>query len=296
MLENFWKDILQNEASFNDKAEWLQKLKKTYCRNVTVTNYNIDQKILDKVIKKIQINKAPGSDLINGYWYKSLTSYRYQLSALFNQQIHFDSPLPTLLSAAHTVLLPNSTERQIAKNYRPIACLNVMYKLYSSCINQYPMDHVYKNNIVTPEQVAGKKRVWGTVEQLLITKSILKEVRLMRRNLVTVWLDDRKAFNSVSHSLLHHALKLTKFPNHLLTEIKKLTESWYTKLNLNGKDDSIVSNVIRKITGICQGGSSSVIYFVLALNPLSHLLRSQSDMHMVRIVNINTPTTFLLTI
>ena len=26
MVENFWKDILQNEASFNDKAEWLQKL------------------------------------------------------------------------------------------------------------------------------------------------------------------------------------------------------------------------------------------------------------------------------
>ena len=98
ILENFWKDILQNEASFNDKAEWLQKLKKTYCRNVTVTNYNIDQKILDKVIKKIQINKAPGSDLINGYWYKNLTSYRDQLSVLFNQQIHFDSPLPRWLT------------------------------------------------------------------------------------------------------------------------------------------------------------------------------------------------------
>ena len=23
-VENFWKDILRNEASFNDKAEWLQ--------------------------------------------------------------------------------------------------------------------------------------------------------------------------------------------------------------------------------------------------------------------------------
>ena len=51
------------------------------------------------------------------------------------------------------------------------------------------MDHVYKNNIVTPEQAAGKNKVWGTVEQLLINKSILKEVRLMRRNLVTVWRD-----------------------------------------------------------------------------------------------------------
>ena len=74
-VEKFWKDVWQKEASFNDKAEWLQQLEKTYCRDVRATNYNIDPKMLDKVIKKIQINKAPGSDLINGYWYKNLTSY-----------------------------------------------------------------------------------------------------------------------------------------------------------------------------------------------------------------------------
>ena len=135
-VENFWKDVWQNEASFNGKEEWQQKLEKTYCRNVTTTNYNIDRKILDKVIKKIQINKAPGCDLINGYWYKNLTSYQDQLSVLFNQQIHFDSPLPTWLSATHVVLLPKNTDTHIAKNYRPTARLNVMHKLYSSCINQ----------------------------------------------------------------------------------------------------------------------------------------------------------------
>ena len=93
-VEKSWEDVWQNETSFNNKAEWLQQLKKTYCRNVTATNYSIDRKMLDKVINKIQINKVPSSDLINGYWYKNLTSYRDQLSVLFSQQIHFDSPLP----------------------------------------------------------------------------------------------------------------------------------------------------------------------------------------------------------
>ena len=72
--------------------------------------------MLDKVIEKIQFNKAPGSDLINGYWYNNLTSYRDHLSVLFNQQTNFDSPLPIWLSATHTALLPKSTETQIAKN------------------------------------------------------------------------------------------------------------------------------------------------------------------------------------
>ena len=44
---------------------------------------------------------------------------------------------------------------------------------------------------MAPEQAERKRGggVWGTVEQLLINKSILEEVRLMRRKLVTVWLD-----------------------------------------------------------------------------------------------------------
>ena len=69
----------------------------------------------------------------------------------------------------------------------------------------------------------GKKRVWGTVEQLLINKSILEEGRSKQRNLVTVWLDYRKVFNSIVNSWLVHAMKLAKLPNHLLTAIKNLT-------------------------------------------------------------------------
>ena len=225
-VEKLWKDVLQNEASFNNKAEWLEQLEKTYCRNVSATNYNVDRKTLDKVIKKIQINNGPGRDLINGYWYKNLVSYRDQLSVLFNQQIHLDSPLPPWLSTAHTVWLPKSTETHIAKNYRPIACINVMYKLSSSCINQCVMDQVYKNNIVTPEQAVGKKRVWETVEQLLIKKSILKEVRLMRRNLVTFRQDYRQTFDSVPHSWLLHALKLAISVSQQRSRKKQITSQF----------------------------------------------------------------------
>ena len=96
------ESCLTKRSKFNDKAEWLQQLEKTYCRNVTATNYNIDRKMMGKLIKKIEINKAPGSDLINGYWYKNLTSYQDQFSVLLNQQIQFDLPLPTwLMSPTH---------------------------------------------------------------------------------------------------------------------------------------------------------------------------------------------------
>ena len=153
VVETFWKDIWQNEASFNGKTKCLQQLEKHILKHNN-NNYKIDRKILDKVIKKIQISKAPDNDLINRYWYKHLTSYQNELSVLFNQQIH-ESPLLTWLKATHTVLLSKNTDTHVAKNYCPITCLNVMYKLYSSCISQCLMEHVYKSNFVTPEQAAG---------------------------------------------------------------------------------------------------------------------------------------------
>ena len=160
--------------------------------------------MLHKVIKKIQINKVPGNNLVLWKFNQPPISFS------FNQQIPFDSPLPTWLSATHKLLLPKNTNTHIAKNYCPIACFDVTYKLHSSCINQCLMNNVYKNNIVTSEQAALKKRVRGNGEQLLINRTILKQVRSVQRNLVTVWLDYRKAFDSISHSCLLHALKLVK--------------------------------------------------------------------------------------
>ena len=66
VVEKFCKGFGKTKQVLMTKQNGCNKLKKTYCRNVTMTNYNIDQKVLDKVMKKIQINKAPGNDLING--------------------------------------------------------------------------------------------------------------------------------------------------------------------------------------------------------------------------------------
>ena len=43
--------------------------------------------------------------------------------------------LPDWLSLAKTTLTPKIENTRIAKNYRPIACLNIMYKIYTSCLN-----------------------------------------------------------------------------------------------------------------------------------------------------------------
>ena len=70
-----------------------------------------------------------------------------------------------------------------------------MYKVYTAILAEFIMEHCKENNIITEEQAAGKRGSWGCMYQLLINKMIYDELTSNRRNLVTVWLDYKKAFD-----------------------------------------------------------------------------------------------------
>ena len=82
-----------------------------------------------------------------------------------------------------------NSDTHLAENYRPIACQNIISKLYTNCINQFLQDHCDSNKIVTDEQAGGKKEVWECLEQLIINMTILGQVKKNRRSLITIWLD-----------------------------------------------------------------------------------------------------------
>ena len=106
------------------------------------------------------------------------------------------------------------------------------------------------HNIVTPEHAGGKRGVLGTTEQLLANKNIMKEVKSLHRSLITVWIDYKKAFNSVLHSWLIYALKLAKLLLNIINTISNLTGYWYSILNLQGKNESLMSEAIKFLKGI----------------------------------------------
>ena len=66
-IETFWKGIWQKKTTFNRNAKWLQRLESTYCSYVTPKNYDINLRLVNQIISKMQLQKSPGSDLINSF-------------------------------------------------------------------------------------------------------------------------------------------------------------------------------------------------------------------------------------
>ena len=68
-MVTFWKGIWGKKSNFNPGTPWFETLKSEY-KNAKQNQYRITETI-DKVLKKLQNGKAPGTDLIVGFWYRT---------------------------------------------------------------------------------------------------------------------------------------------------------------------------------------------------------------------------------
>ena len=134
-------------------------------------------------------------------------------------------------------------------------------------INSFIIDHCTTNNIITPKQAGGKQGSCGCTDQLFINKMILDEAKQHCRNLLMMWFDYKKAFDSVPHDCILKALELAQVLLKITNTIKVLMNTWATKLYLN----SIETSIIKYQTGVLQD-CMALISFILSVNPLSFLL------------------------
>ena len=107
--------------------------------------------------------------------------------------------------------------------------------------------------MITEEQAAGKRGSSGCIDQLLVNKMIYKEVTGNRRNLITVWFDYRKAFDSVPHDWVIKSLQLAKVPTIIIQAIQSLMNKWKTRVHLYGESNTIETKLIDYYRGILQG-------------------------------------------
>ena len=180
--------------------------------------------------------------------------------------------VPQWLSLTKTNLLPKNANTHKPENYRPIALQNNLYKVYTSILNHFITDHCQENNIISIEQAGGQKGSWGCTDQLLMNKTLMEEIIKGRKNALCIWLDYKKAFDSVPHSWLLKSLELAKVPPLVIKAIERLTQTWSMNAYLRTPNGDITTDEIKYRRGILQGDSLSVILFMLSANPSSFLL------------------------
>jgi hypothetical protein len=271
-VKEYWEEIWSKSVQHNEKATWINDLSKDLEALPSQPDIIITEDDVKHKLGSMANWKAPGPDKVQIFWLKKLTSLHHKLAHAMNEMLNRPEHIPQWLVNGRTVLIQKTEgQRPNPSEYRPITCLPTMWKVFSGILASKIMKQVNCNNILYQEQKGARPGARGTKDQLAIDRTITKDCKKRHTNLSMVWIDYRKAFDSVPHSWILKCLKLYRINDKIQAIIRHSMSLCKTTLTCYNKD---VCN-IRIRRGIFQGDALYPLLFCIAINPLSHILRKE---------------------
>ena len=143
--------------------------------------------------------------------------------------------------------------------------MNVQGKIYLAVIAKRITSYAVNNGYVdTTIQKGGIPKVRGCIEHFGSLWEVVKDAKLKRKNLTSVWLDLANAYGNVPHLLILRALKFYHVPDKIVKVILDYFRGVFGRFTGEG----IVSDWQQFEIGIFTGCVISGILFVLAINLL----------------------------
>lgn len=222
-----------------------------------------DQYFDKTVLKKTSNNKSVGIDNLP---YEVLRSYEscLLLHHLFNKifQSHI---IPSIWRKAIIKPIPkNSTiDPRLPLQYRGIALLSTVYKIYSSVLNNRIVNYLESNNLYAEEQ-NGFRKNRSCSEHIFTVTTIIRNRISEGKPTYAAFLDAEKAFDRIDRNLLLYKLISLGITGHIYENIKAIYKEATCAINVN----NMLTEWFETESGVKQGDTLSPTLFNIFINDL----------------------------
>ena len=268
ILNDFFASVLKSEPADQNINFPLPP------RNSSSSIYDviISPKIVREKLAKLHPNKASGPDGIHVNIMKNVLDFDVPLSILFEKSL-VTGVVPQDWRDANITPLFKKGSRLSPNNYRPVSLTSQIVKLLEKIICDQLMEFIEEKQLISCEQHGFQKRC-SCVTQLLECLSDWTTSFDENVGVDVVYLDFRKAFDTVAHRRLLYKLHHLGIRGHLLGWLESFLNHRRQRVILrNG------SSEWRKVTsGVPQGSILGPILFLLFVNDIPDVISNKAKM------------------
>lgn len=223
------------------------------------------------VVRECRSGKAAGPDLIGNEFFKfAPAEWHLYIQKMFNQALS-EERVPRAWGKTALTMLFKKGGKNDPSNYRGIALVNNITKLFTLTLKKR-LEHFTEVGNLLPESQLGFRRGRGCTECIFtLTSAVQLQLRLGGREVYTIFVDFKRAFDSIPHAKLW--LKL--FNLGISTKQIKIIKSLYEQATVQVKNRGLFSNEFEVTEGVLQGESLSPLLFLLYLADIENFFRDK---------------------
>ena len=233
-------------------------------RAILVSDFAITDENMKKEIANRKNWTAPGIDGIPNFWWKKFEPAQKAFRKAFTDMYIDTAMYPGWWSSGRTVMLPKMKNLSDEKNYRPITCLNISYKILKSLVAKYMREHNAVNEIWDEGQLGAVEGILGTIDQLIMDRCFKEEIKQHHHNLAAAFYDCKNAYDKVHHDWMIRVYEWIGIPRSVIKLIKELMRKCKTKLEIWRIFEKMTRQWIQILCGFLQGDSYSPVGFCIS--------------------------------
>ena len=224
-----------------------------------------------KLLESCEIKKAVGVDKISNKILRICAPHIYEsLTKLFNLAIETNN-IPIDWKVAKVTPIFKTGDRHDVNNYRPISVISSIARIFEKVLYHQLEQYVVEHNLISERQ-SGFRSLYSTATAMLdLTNEWCFNID---RKLVngTLFLDLKKAFDTVNHDILLQKLHWFGLDQQAFTLFKSYLSGRVQMCNVNG----VLSDAQQLSCGIPQGTILGPLLFLIYINDLPNCVRHSS--------------------